>query len=77
MHTRNGSTAANFDTTSAADNPEVLPRYDAPDPRIRIGAVECTRATTLQSPCFWVIVGALAMFGAGAIIVYVMNEREN
>jgi hypothetical protein len=55
-----------------AVEPEILPTYLPPDPSVRIGRVEFNRAAIINSPCFWIIVGAGLLGG----VLYFINKRD-
>lgn len=48
-------------------DPEVLPPYND-DPRVRIGCIEFSRSSVINSPCFWILIGAGLALGAYWII---------
>lgn len=51
---------------------EVLPPYVNPDPHLRVGQVEFSRAAIVNSPCFWILVGAGIMYAVSCH----MNRRD-
>lgn len=54
---------------------EVLPQYlpeAPPGGALAIGPVRFDRATTLESPCFWVLVGGVSV----GVLVYLMMRES-
>lgn len=51
---------------------EALP-YVQPEDGLRIGRVQFDRTTTLQSPCFWLLLGAA---GGGLLLYMILREKN-
>lgn len=62
------------DTNGAAQDLEILPAYQ-PDGAgmVQIGRVRMNRSTTLESPFFWMLIGA-ALGATGAY--FILRERN-
>jgi len=58
------------------EEPDVLPIYEQPrhgNGELTIGRVHFDRTTTLQSPCFWLLIGAA---GGGLLLYLILREKN-
>ncbi len=53
--------------------PEAQPYYDSGAGSLRVGRVTFDRTTTLQSPCFWLLLGAA---GGGLLLYLILREKN-